>query len=228
MASITAERLQDRIRAALRELPLVPDVAIGIFAPEPAATVDREAATLLRESLDVLTRLLAVLAKLRAATGRANAERLSPLIHAAEAESYRRCIFCSAAGRLRRKDRSWVLTLCDRHEACTYHHLDAAFGLVTDPHRDLMPPRMEEIVATLLDERMMLRDKGVLHVGILPPAGTLSTYRLVLELAPTATRFGMTSQPSHQPSAGSSNATMIEHLAIYADHPKSADVAWIF
>jgi len=66
-------------------------------------------------------------------------ERLSPLIHAAEAESYRTCIFCGAAGRLRREDRSWVLTLCDRHNACTYDDLDAAFEQVTDPERDLLP-----------------------------------------------------------------------------------------
>jgi hypothetical protein len=76
MTTITltkAGRLQDRIRAALRELPLVPYVAIGIFAPEPAATIEHEAARL-RENLDHLTRLLAILAKLRAMTGRANAE----------------------------------------------------------------------------------------------------------------------------------------------------------
>jgi hypothetical protein len=76
MASITltkAGRLQERIRAALRELRLVPHVAIGIFAPEPAARVEHEATTL-RENLHVLTRLLAILAKMRAATGRANAE----------------------------------------------------------------------------------------------------------------------------------------------------------
>jgi hypothetical protein len=59
-------------------------------------------------------------------------ERLSPLIHGAEAESYRTCIFCGAAGQLRRENRSWVLTLCDRHDACTYDHLDAAFEQVTD------------------------------------------------------------------------------------------------
>jgi hypothetical protein len=76
MASLTltkTARLQERIRAALRELPLLPHVAIGIFALEPLTTVEREAARL-RENLDVLTRLLAILAKMRAATGRANAE----------------------------------------------------------------------------------------------------------------------------------------------------------
>jgi hypothetical protein len=75
MASLTlvkAARLQERIRAALRELPLVPHVAIGVFAPEPAAEVEREAARL-RQALDVLARLVAILAQLRAATGRANA-----------------------------------------------------------------------------------------------------------------------------------------------------------
>jgi hypothetical protein len=76
MASMTltkAGRLQERIRAALRELPLVPHVAIGIFALEPLTTVEHEAAKL-RENLDFLTRILAILAKVRAATGRANAE----------------------------------------------------------------------------------------------------------------------------------------------------------
>jgi len=76
MASLTltkTARLQERIRAALRELPLLPHVAIGIFALEPLTTIEREAARL-RENLDVLTRLLAILAQVRAATGRANAE----------------------------------------------------------------------------------------------------------------------------------------------------------
>jgi hypothetical protein len=76
MASFTltkTARLQERIRAALRELPLLPHVVIGIFALEPLTMVEREAARL-RENLDVLTRLLAILAKMRAATGRANAE----------------------------------------------------------------------------------------------------------------------------------------------------------
>jgi hypothetical protein len=76
MASITltrAGRLQDRIRGALRELPLAPQVEIGIFAPDPAAAVGREARRL-RENLNILTRLLAILAEVRAATGRANAE----------------------------------------------------------------------------------------------------------------------------------------------------------
>lgn len=74
MASLTltkAGRLQERIRAALRELPLAPRIAIGIFALEPAAAVEREAANL-RDSLDVLTRLLAILVSVRAAAGRAN------------------------------------------------------------------------------------------------------------------------------------------------------------
>jgi len=76
MASLTltkASRLQERIRAAVRGLPLTTHVAVGIFAPEPAAAVEREAAKL-RQDLDVLARLLSILAQLRAATGRANAQ----------------------------------------------------------------------------------------------------------------------------------------------------------
>lgn len=76
MASLTltkAGRLQERIRAALRELHLAPRIAVGIFALEPSAAVEREA-TKLRENLDVLTRLLAILVKVRAAAGRANTE----------------------------------------------------------------------------------------------------------------------------------------------------------
>ncbi|HUC63953.1 MAG TPA: hypothetical protein VMA53_00915 [Stellaceae bacterium] len=68
-----AARLQERIRAAVRLLPLAPCAVIGIFAPEPAAAVEREAARL-RKDLDVLARLLKILAQVRAATGRANAE----------------------------------------------------------------------------------------------------------------------------------------------------------
>lgn len=68
-----AGRLQERLRAAVRDLPLTTHVTIGIFAAEPAATIEREAAKL-RADLDVLTRLLSILAKVRAAAGRANAE----------------------------------------------------------------------------------------------------------------------------------------------------------
>jgi hypothetical protein len=39
---------------------------------------------------------------------------------------------------------------------------------------------MQEVAATLLNDRMMLRDLGVLHLGILPPAGRAAPYRLVL------------------------------------------------
>jgi hypothetical protein len=76
MARITlakATRLQEQLRVALRQLPLVSHVAIGIFVSAPAAAGEREAGRL-RGNLDLLTRLLAILAKLRAATGRANAE----------------------------------------------------------------------------------------------------------------------------------------------------------
>lgn len=76
MASLTlakAGRLQERIRAALRELHLAPRIPIGIFALEPSAAAEREA-TKLRENLDVLTRLLAILVQVRAAAGRANTE----------------------------------------------------------------------------------------------------------------------------------------------------------
>ena len=109
-------------------------------------------------------------------------KRLSPLIPAAEAESCRTCTFCGAAGRLRREDRCWVLTLCDRHCACTYDHLDAAFELATDPQRDCVPPTMEALAAALRDERMTLRVLGVLHLGMLPPAGGIAPCRLVLIL----------------------------------------------
>jgi hypothetical protein len=66
-------RLQERIRAAVRELSLLPHVAVSIFALEPSTTIEREAARL-RENPDVLRRLLAILAEVRAVTGRTNAE----------------------------------------------------------------------------------------------------------------------------------------------------------
>jgi len=156
-------------------------------------------------------------------------KRLSPLIHAAEEESYRTCIFCGTAGRLRREDRSWVLTLCDQHEACTYHHFDAAFELVTDPERDLVPPTMEEVAAIFLADRMMFRDLGVLHLGVLPPAARVAPYRLVLTLAEAEA-----SQVSDVLLAATPrvrwplDATTLEHLAVYADRPKAGDVSWIF
>jgi hypothetical protein len=156
-------------------------------------------------------------------------KRLSPLIHAAEAESYRRCIFCGAAGRLRREDRSWVLTLCDRHDACTYDHLDAAFELVTDPERDLVPPTMEQVAATLLRDRMMLRDLGVLHLGLLPPAGRVAPYRLVLTLAEAEASQVWDVRGAVTPRVGwPLDATTLERWAIYADRPKAGDVSWIF
>jgi hypothetical protein len=74
MATLTlakANRLQDRIRAAVRSLPLKAFVTINIFAPEPEASVERAAARL-REDVNALERLLAILASVRAATGRAN------------------------------------------------------------------------------------------------------------------------------------------------------------
>jgi hypothetical protein len=76
MASLTltrASRLQERIRAAVRDLPLTAYATLSIFAPDPAVAVEREAARL-REDVDVLARLLSILAQLRAATGRANAQ----------------------------------------------------------------------------------------------------------------------------------------------------------
>jgi hypothetical protein len=73
LALTKASRLQDRIRAAVRDLPLTTHVTLGIFAPEPAAAVEREAARL-REDVDVLAHLLSILAQLRAATSRANAQ----------------------------------------------------------------------------------------------------------------------------------------------------------
>lgn len=76
MAALTltkAARLQDRIRAAVRALPLRGHVSLNIFAPETGALVEREAASL-RKSVDQIERLLAILATIRAATGRANAE----------------------------------------------------------------------------------------------------------------------------------------------------------
>jgi hypothetical protein len=156
-------------------------------------------------------------------------KRLSPLIHAAEEESYRTCIFCGAAGHLRREDRSWVLTLCDRHDACTYDHLDAAFELVTDPQRDLVPPTIEEVAATLLADRMMLRELGVLHLGILPPAGRIAPYRLVLTLADAEGSQVSDVLRAATPCVGwPLDATTLEHLAVYADRPKEGDVSWIF
>src|SRR5690348_10807616 len=76
MATLTltkAARLQDRIRAAVRALPLRGHAAINIFAPEPDALAEPETVSL-RKSVDQLERLLAILAAIRAATGLANAE----------------------------------------------------------------------------------------------------------------------------------------------------------
>jgi hypothetical protein len=67
-----SSRLQERIRAAIRGLHLVPTVTLGIFGTDPEAAVEQAAARL-REHLDVLRRLLSILASLRAAVGRANA-----------------------------------------------------------------------------------------------------------------------------------------------------------
>jgi len=156
-------------------------------------------------------------------------KRLSPLIHAVEAESYRTCTFCGAAGRLRREDRSWVLTLCDRHDACTYDHLDAAFELVTDPERDLAPPPMEEVAAILLNGRMTLRDLGVLHLGILPPAGRGAPYRLVLTLAEAEASQVSDVLRAATPRVGwPLDATALEHLTVYADRPTEGEVSWVF
>jgi hypothetical protein len=69
----TAGRLQERLRAALRELPLGTHLVLNIFAQEPEAVVEREA-TRLRNDLDVLECLLSILASLRAAVGKANAQ----------------------------------------------------------------------------------------------------------------------------------------------------------
>jgi hypothetical protein len=76
MASVTltkSSRIQEQIRAAVRDLPLTTRATVGIFALEPAAAIEREAARL-REDVDALARLLSILAQLRAATGRANAQ----------------------------------------------------------------------------------------------------------------------------------------------------------
>jgi hypothetical protein len=76
MASVTltkSSRIQEQIRAAVRDLPLTTRATVGIFALEPAAAIEREAARL-REDVEVLARLLSILAQLRAATGRANAQ----------------------------------------------------------------------------------------------------------------------------------------------------------
>lgn len=58
--------------------------------------------------------------------------RLGPLIRAAEEQSLETCCFCAAPGKLR-GDRSWLLTLCDRHEPCTYRDLGERFEEVTTP-----------------------------------------------------------------------------------------------
>jgi hypothetical protein len=76
MASLTltkSSRIQEQIRAAVRDLPLTTRATVDIFALEPAAAIEREAARL-REDVEVLARLLSILAQLRAATGRANAQ----------------------------------------------------------------------------------------------------------------------------------------------------------
>jgi hypothetical protein len=56
--------------------------------------------------------------------------RIAPFIEAAEAMSYRTCIFCGAPGRVRR-DRDWFLTLCDKHERCSYLELQGRFEELT-------------------------------------------------------------------------------------------------
>jgi hypothetical protein len=156
-------------------------------------------------------------------------KRLSPLIHAAEAESYQRCVFCGAAGRLRREDRCWVLTLCDRHDACTYDHLDAAFERATDPQRDCVPPTMEALAAALRDARMTLRDRGVLHIGMLPPAGRVAPCRLVLiSTEPEGSQVWDVLEAVTPRVGWPLDATTLEHLDVYADRPKEADISWIF
>jgi hypothetical protein len=58
--------------------------------------------------------------------------RIAPILDAAEDASYRTCILCGAPGRVRR-NRSWWLTLCDKHAACTYQDLKERFEEVTGP-----------------------------------------------------------------------------------------------
>jgi hypothetical protein len=58
--------------------------------------------------------------------------RLAPFVRAAEEQSYRTCIFCGASGVLRR-DRDWILTLCDTHAEATYWDLRQRFDEITTP-----------------------------------------------------------------------------------------------
>jgi hypothetical protein len=156
-------------------------------------------------------------------------KRLSPLIHAAEAESRRTRIFCGAAGRLRREDRSWVLTLCDRHAASTYDHLDAAFELATDPQRDLVPPTMEAVAAALRDAGMTLRDLGAVHVGTLPSVGNLAPYRLVLiPTEPEGSQVWDVLEALAPRVGWPLDATTLERLDVHADRPQEEHVSWIF
>lgn len=56
--------------------------------------------------------------------------RLAPLIRAAEARSFDVCVFCGGPGRLRR-DRDWILTLCDAHAPFAYADLERWFEALT-------------------------------------------------------------------------------------------------
>lgn len=73
MSLTKAARLQDRIRMAIREAPIRGHLALGIFVPDPAAEIGREAARL-RQSLDLVARLLSILAEVRTVVGKANAQ----------------------------------------------------------------------------------------------------------------------------------------------------------
>lgn len=106
-------------------------------------------------------------------------DRLAPPVRAAEKASYAACLFCGAPGRLRH-DRPWILTLCDRHSSYTYHHLDVAFEQMTDPDREVAPPRREAVIAALRAAADAFRAHGITRLGLLPPRSAAGIWRLVV------------------------------------------------
>jgi hypothetical protein len=155
-------------------------------------------------------------------------ERLAPLIHSAEEESYRTCLFCGAPGRLRRDGRTWILTLCERHANCTYLHLETAFAHVTDPNDDMKPPESDRVAAAFLSQRAYLRDQGLLHVGILAPVGEGLPYRFVLMRASEATLTYESIHAMAQLIEWPLDAIELDQLHFYPDRPTTSDVRWVF
>jgi hypothetical protein len=111
--------------------------------------------------------------------------RIEPLVRDAEAQSFLTCGFCGAPGMLRR-DRCWILTLCDQHAPFDYGHLDAAFAMMSDPKMAPRPPTLVEATAALRGVANALQNFGVLRLGVLPPATAAASYPILLRLAKSA------------------------------------------